>query len=147
MEDGAQNDSMTARQRRKKRGKEHGANVGSHRHGQRQQKRRVIGRAQTLGEKRAAEAQLASARDKKVAQGEGGLEGDSGNAGGQGQRPTKDDGEQQRQLPPPQPPPPPPNPGGWIWPEMSPLRLTAGYYHDLTKQLSWASPIDRQRGS
>ena len=99
MEGGAQKDGMTARQRRKKRGKEHGANVGSHRHGQRQQKRRVIGRAQTLGEKRAADAQLASARDKKVAQGEGGLEDDSGNAGGRGQRPTKDDGEQQRQLP------------------------------------------------
>jgi hypothetical protein len=78
MEGGAQKDGMTARQRRKKRGKEHGANVGGHLHGQRQQKRRVIGRAQTLGEKRAAEAQLASARDKKAAQGEGGLVGEDG---------------------------------------------------------------------
>ena len=95
MEGGAQNDGMTARQRRKKRGKEHGANVGSHRHGQRQQKRRVIGRPQTLGEKRAAEEQLARAREKKAAQGEGGLEDGSSEADGQGQRPTKDDGDQQ----------------------------------------------------
>jgi hypothetical protein len=65
MEDGAQNDGMTARQRRKKRGKEHGANVGGHLHGQRQQKRRVIGRAQTLGEKRAAEAQLDDRSDQQ----------------------------------------------------------------------------------
>ena len=57
MENGDRGDGMTARQRRKKRGKEHGANVGGHLHGQRRQKRRVIGRAQTLGEKRAAEAQ------------------------------------------------------------------------------------------
>ena len=111
MENGDRGDGMTTRQRRKKRGKKHGANVGWHLHGQRRQKRRVIGRAQTLGEKRAAEEQLARAREKKVAQGEGEKEDGSSGAGGQGQRPTKDDGEQQQQLPTLPPPPPPPNPG------------------------------------